>query len=48
MWPQYRDKSSGRAMILGDPVEVEAAPDVARLALYDSLFARQLSTKRTH
>jgi para-nitrobenzyl esterase len=46
-WPQYRDKKS-RAMILGDKVEVEAAPDAARLALYDSLFARQLSTRKTH
>jgi para-nitrobenzyl esterase len=48
LWPQYRDKSSGRAMVLGDAVEVEATPDVARLALYDSLFAKQLTAKRTH
>jgi para-nitrobenzyl esterase len=48
VWPQYRDKSSGRAMVLGDKVEVEAAPDTARIALYDSLFARQLNAKKTH
>ena len=47
VWPQYRDKATGRAMILGDRVEAEAAPDRARLALYDSLFAKQLSAKKT-
>ncbi len=44
VWPQYKDKSSGRAMILGDKVEAESSPDTARMALYDQLFARQMST----
>jgi carboxylesterase type B len=43
VWPQYRDKTSGRAMILGDRVEPESAPDTARLALYDQLYAKQMS-----
>ena len=36
-------RTSGRAMILGDKVEAEAAPDAARLALFDSLYARQMT-----
>ena len=47
-WPQYRDKKTGRAMILGDKVEGESAPDTARLALYDAMFLRQLTATKTH
>jgi para-nitrobenzyl esterase len=47
-WPQYRDKTSGRAMVLGSTVEAESGPDAARLALYDALFARQLKARPTH
>ena len=43
VWPQYRDKESGRAMILGDNGERHLAPDTARLNLYDALYARQMS-----
>ena len=43
-WPVYKDKSTnGRAMILGDTVEVETAPDTARLALFDALYSRQMT-----
>ena len=42
-----RDKSSGRATILSDAVEAEATPDVARLAMDDSRFAKPLSAKST-
>ncbi len=42
-WPVYKDKTTGRAMVLGDKVEPESAPDSARLALYDSLFMRQIA-----
>jgi para-nitrobenzyl esterase len=45
VWPQYRDKTSGRAMILGPTVAPEPAADTPRLALYDALFAKQLSAK---
>jgi para-nitrobenzyl esterase len=47
-WPQYRDKTTGRAMVLGDKVEAESAPDAARLALYDAVFAKQLNALKTH
>jgi para-nitrobenzyl esterase len=39
-WPAYRDRTSGRAIILGDKIEVESTPDNARLELYDKLYAR--------
>jgi para-nitrobenzyl esterase len=41
-WPVYKDKATGRAMVLGDTVGPEAAPDAQRLALYDSLFMKQV------
>jgi para-nitrobenzyl esterase len=46
-WPAYRDKATGRAMILGDtqhPRE-EDATDAARWDLYDKLYAKQQSAK---
>jgi len=43
-WPAYKDKgTNGRAMILGDKVEPEPTVDAARLALFDSLYARQMT-----
>ena len=48
VWPQYRDKANGRAMILCDKVEAEASPDTPRLTLYDSLFSKQLAARKTH
>jgi len=42
-WPVYKETStSGRAMVLGDKVEAEAAPDTARLALFDSLYSKMI------
>jgi len=40
-WPAYKDKATGRAMILGPTVEAEAAPDTTRWVLYDTWWARQ-------
>jgi para-nitrobenzyl esterase len=40
-WPAYKDKGTGRAMILGPTVAAETAPDTARWALYDALWAKQ-------
>jgi para-nitrobenzyl esterase len=42
-WPAYRDKATGRAMMLGDTQQVrdEDANDAARWDLYDKLYARQ-------
>jgi para-nitrobenzyl esterase len=46
-WPAYKDKATGRAMILGPTVEAESAPDAPRWALYDALWARQRSRTTT-
>jgi para-nitrobenzyl esterase len=44
VWPVYRDKATGRAMVLGGgKVEPEAPPNTAMLALYDSLWKQQMS-----
>ena len=40
VWPPVRDRNSGRAMVLGDKIEVESVPDTARLAVFDSAYAR--------
>jgi carboxylesterase type B len=44
-WPAYRDKATGRAMILDDSpqIKVDDASDASRWALYDALYARQRS-----
>ena len=43
-WPVYRDKASGRAMVLGGgKMEPEAPPNTAMFALYDSLWKHQMS-----
>jgi para-nitrobenzyl esterase len=44
-WPRYSDKITGRALILGDPRGLERTPDPERLALYDALYAKQLSAR---
>ena len=41
VWPAYKDKTTGRAMILGPSVEAESASDTPRWALYDALWAKQ-------
>jgi para-nitrobenzyl esterase len=43
-WPQYRDRASGRATILGDPTTARV-PDADRLSLYDALYAKQMSAR---
>jgi|SRR5579862_5634358 len=43
-WPVYKDKASGRAMLLGSArLEPEAPPNASMLALYDSLWKHQMS-----
>jgi para-nitrobenzyl esterase len=46
-WPAYRDKATGRAMILGDTQQPrqEDATDAVRWDLYDKLYAKQQSAK---
>lgn len=41
-WPQFKDRVSGRAMVLGDTQQPETTPNSAKLELYDQLYARQL------
>ncbi len=45
MWPAYRDKATGRAMILGGTQHAEGALDTARWDLYDALYAKQQPAK---
>jgi para-nitrobenzyl esterase len=40
-WPQFKDKATGKPMILGPAVE---PPDAARMSLYDKRYERQLAT----
>jgi carboxylesterase type B len=40
-WPAVRDANTGRAMVLGPQVD---PPSAAKLALYDKLYAKQMST----
>jgi para-nitrobenzyl esterase len=42
-WPQYKDKASGRAMVLGDTQQPEASVATAKFDLYDALYAKQLA-----
>jgi carboxylesterase type B len=46
-WPAYRDKATGRAMVLGDTQQPrdEDAADAARWDLYDKLYAKQQFAK---
>jgi len=45
-WPQYKDKASGRAMVLGDTQQPEASVATAKFDLYDALYARQLAANK--
>jgi len=43
-WPVYKDKASGRAMLLGGgKMEPEAPPNQQMFALYDGLWKQQMS-----
>ena len=46
-WPAYRDKTTGRAMILGDTLQAmdENTTDTAKWDLYDQLYAKQQPAK---
>jgi para-nitrobenzyl esterase len=39
-WPMVKDRTSGRAMVLGEKIEAEPSLDAARLAIYDQAYAR--------
>ncbi|HUK36209.1 MAG TPA: carboxylesterase family protein [Vicinamibacterales bacterium] len=44
-WPQFKDNTSGRAMMLDDASQPETAPNTAKLDLYDQLYERQLKDR---
>ncbi len=46
MWPQFKDKATGRAMILGDTQEPQSEVPLAKFELYDKLYARQMAAAR--
>jgi para-nitrobenzyl esterase len=39
-WPRYKDTAKDKVIVLGDTVEVEAAPPAEKLAFYNSRFAQ--------
>jgi para-nitrobenzyl esterase len=38
-WPQYKDMSKDRVMVLGDTVQPEAAPPVEKLSFFNARYA---------
>jgi para-nitrobenzyl esterase len=42
-WPKFKDKATGRAMELGDTQQPRAEMPVAKFALYDKLYAKQMA-----
>ena len=42
-WPAFRDKISGRPIILDDNIDGQHAPAAARLDLYDALYAKLMA-----
>jgi para-nitrobenzyl esterase len=45
-WPQYKDKTSGRAMVLGDTQQPETSVASAKFDLFDALYASQLAATK--
>jgi para-nitrobenzyl esterase len=42
-WPEFKDKTTGRAMELGDTQQPRAEMPLAKFALYDKLYAKQMA-----
>jgi para-nitrobenzyl esterase len=42
-WPPFRDKNTGRPMILDDQVDGQRPPESAKLDLYDVLYAKLMA-----
>ena len=47
-WPEYKDLTSGRVMVLGDTVQAESAPPAAKLSFYEKAYDRLLKTQGTN
>jgi para-nitrobenzyl esterase len=43
-WPEYKELTSGRVMVLGDTPQVESAAPAAKLSFYQSAYQRLLKT----
>ena len=46
-WPQSKDLSTSKVMVLGDTAQVESAP-AAKLTFYQAAFQRMLKTTSTN
>jgi para-nitrobenzyl esterase len=46
-WPEYKDLTNGRVMVLGDTVQVESAPPAAKLSFFQAAYLRLLKTPNT-
>jgi para-nitrobenzyl esterase len=42
-WPQFKDRATGRAMVLGDTQHPMADMPLAKFELYDKLYAKQMA-----
>ena len=47
-WPQYKDMSKDKVMVLGDTVQVEATPPAEKLSFYNSAHARMMKNPGTN
>jgi para-nitrobenzyl esterase len=43
-WPEYKDLTSGRVMVLGDTPQVESATPTAKLSFYQAAYQRLIKT----
>ena len=43
-WPEYKDLTSGRVMVLGDTPQVESAAPTAKLSFYQAAYQRLIRT----
>jgi para-nitrobenzyl esterase len=43
-WPQYKDQSKDRVIVLGDSVQLEGAPPAEKLAFFNARYARLMKT----
>jgi para-nitrobenzyl esterase len=43
-WPEYKDLTSGRVMVLGDTPQVEPATPTAKLSFYQAAYQRLIKT----
>jgi len=47
-WPAFKDLSSGRVMVLGDTVQVEATAPAPKLSFFDQAYARLMKPQGTN